>query len=451
MITNSTITGNKSKTGGGGIHANTIVKIVKTTIKNNERRNGGGVYIDAIGTFRMPSGVIESNTATKGEGVYQNGMFELSDAGYVNSNNTVYLPKGKNIKITGKLTVSNVLASYIDPESKNKGTILVDVVYSGGTAEKELYYEGDSRDEAQGRDVTKKFATVGGYMLRPTNNIPSFHSSRFIVISERYEVKYNGNSLDPVANLPQDGIAFWEENFKVSNNIVSRMGFVLNTNKLWNLSADGLGEVLKPGVDTVIDSDTTLYAIWEELVISSLTMFPVDRYYVVGQKITLTAQELTKKVKVENDLLIDVTYDIRVTKIVDADGNIVAQGHDLKTEDYINTNEDARYKLYLTASNSQGSVTCTGDMLVTILEDYYDKTEVRFISKEFIDTLDPRSKWKREKEDELNESLNNEDNYIYTVDLKKEDMDYIRNNLKNNRHKIDFLTIAQVSGKIIKR
>ena len=450
-ISNTTITGNSASSGGGGIHINTTVKTSSCTIRNNSSEIGGGVTIASNGIYRMPSGVIESNSATKGEGVYQNGIFELSSAGYVNSNNTVYLPSGKHIDITGKLTVSNTLASYIDPEVKTKGTILVDVTYSGATAESELYYEGSGDEEAKGENVTKKFAAKSGLILRPSNKNTTLNSSRYIIISERYDVKYNGNSLDPVANIPEDGIAFWSEYYKVSDNIVSRIGFILNFNKHWNLSADGTGTVVKPGVDTLINSDTTLYAVWEELIITSMTMYPVDRYYVVGQKITLTAKELTKKVKVENDLNIDATYEVKVTKIVSASGRTVAEGTNLKTENYINTNEGARYKLYLSSSNPQGTVTCTGEMNVTILEDYYDKTEVRFISAEFINTLDPRSKWNREKKTELLNSLNNEDEYIYTVELENSDVVAIRNMMKNCKHNIDQLANAYTSRKVIKQ
>ena len=450
-ITNTTITGNKTSTGGGGIYVNTTVKITECTIKNNEANVGGGVSISDTGTLKMPSSVIESNTANRGEGVYQGGILELSNMGYVNSNNTVYLPKGKHIDITGAIKVSNILVSYIDSEVKTKGTILVDVNYGKMNAEDELYYEGSGDAEANGEDVTKKFAAKGGYTLRPTNKNTSFDSSRYIIISERYDVKYDGNSLDEVANLPKDGIAFWSEKYRVSDNIVSRIGFVLNVNKHWNLSADGTGAVMKPGVDTLIDSDTTLYASWVELMISSLEMTTVDRYYVVGQKITLTAAELTKKVEVENDLSLPITYEIRVTKIVAASGKTIASGSNLKTEDYIDTSKAASYKLYLESSNESGSVTCEGSMRVSVLEDYYDKTEVRFISAEFVNTLDPRSKWNRAKKSELMESLNNEDNYIYSVELDKVYKDAFRDNIRMNGHKIDHTMNYIVSWKVIEK
>ena len=450
-ITNCNINGNKATTGSGGIHINTVVRIAESYIKNNESATGGGVTVTSNGKLIMPSSVIEGNSATKGGGVYQNGILELSNVGYINANNSVYLPKNKHIDITGVIRVSNVLVSYIDSEVKTKGTILVDVTYGKQIAENELYYEGTSEDEEEGKSVTKKFATIGGHVLRSSSKSTAFDTSRYIIISDRYDIKYNGNSLDSVANLPEDGYAFWSEYYKVSDNIVSRIGFVLNVNKHWNLSADGTGTVMKPGVDTLINSDSTFYAIWEDLVITSLEMTTVDRYYVVGQKITLTAKELTKKVVVENNLKIPVTYAVKVTKIVSASGRTLAEGTDLKTENYINTNEGARYKLYLSSSNYTGSVTCTGVMNVSILEDYYSKTEVRFISKEFRETLDPRSKWNREKRSELNASLNNEDDYLYTVELESGDLAEIRNNIKNNGHKINHGVNSSVSGIVIKQ
>ena len=180
-------------------------------------------------------------------------------------------------------------------------------------------------------------------------------------------------------------------------------------------------------------------------------MKTVDRYYVVGQDITLTVKELTKKIKLENDLGIDIDYEIKVTRIVRVGGRVLAKGTDIKTEDYINTDEVDNFTLYLSSSNQDGTVTCTGQMNVSILEDYYDKTEVRFISKEFIDTLDPRSKWNKSKKSVLKKSLNNEDDYIFTVDLEKEDIEEIRNNVKSNGHKIDHAVNSGISGKIIKQ
>ncbi len=451
IISSTTITGNKSNNAGGGIHLTTALVITGDTIKNNESVSGGGVFVASSGTLRMPDSVIENNTATKGEGVYQNGIFEISNLGYVNSNNAVYLPSGKHIDITGKLLVSNVLVSYIDPEVKTKGTILVDVTYTGATAESELYYRGSGDGEARGEDVTKKFATKGGHILRPSNKNTAFNSSRYIIISERYEVKYNANSLDPIANLPKDGIAFWNEMYKVSDNVVSRIGFVLNINKHWNLSANGLGTVMKPGVDTLIDSDTTLYAIWEELPITSLSMTTVDRYYVVGQKITLTSEEITKKVKVKNNFGIIVNYKVKVTEIASISGRIIAKGKDLKADNYINTSEGARYMISLSSANEQGNITCTGTMVVYVMDDYYEKTEVRFISAEFIDTLDPKSKWKRQYRSDLEESLNNNDNYIYTVSLEKEDFVEIKNRIKANGYKINHSINSRVCVKVIKQ
>lgn len=448
---NTAINNNKSNEGGGAIHLNTTLKMTGDTIRYNRSSLGGGIRVAGEGILRIDSGTIEDNVADTGSGIYQNGIFELSNAGYVDQGNAVYLPKGRRIKITDKLTVSNVLASNIDSEIKTKGTILVEVAYDGGTAESELYYEGSGDEEAAGKKVKKKFETMDNLFLRPSNKNTLMHSSAYIVISEKYVVKYNGNSLDPVANLPENGKAFWAEKYKISDNIVSRIGFVLNINKHWNLSADGTGDVFKPGLDTVIESNITLYAIWDEIIISSLTMTPVDRYYVVGQKITLTSKELTKKVVVKNDLDIDITYEVKVTKIEGAGGRVLATGTDIKTENYINTETGARYKLYLFSSNRDGSVTCTGVMNVNILEDYYDKTEVRFISKEFIDTLDPRSKWNREKRSKLNASLNNEDNYLYTVELDNKDIRQLRMIIRNCRHKISHGLNSSISERVIEQ
>ena len=110
----------------------------------------------------------------------------------------------------------------------------------------------------------------------------------------------------------------------------------------------------------------------------------------------MDTEELLKKVKVENDLGTAITYEVKVTCIRAASGKELANGSDLKTEKYIDTSGVARYELTLFSSNMDGSVYTTGKMYVNILDDFYENQEVRFVSKEFIETVNPRSKWQKQ-------------------------------------------------------
>lgn len=436
-VLNSIIEENNAMTDGGGMLVNTNVAVGGTAIRTNKAKNGGGLFIASNGKLSMSSGVIVKNVADMGAGIFQNGIFELSSSGYVNSNNEVYLPRDKHIDITGKLSVSSNLASLINSEVKTNGTILVDVTYEGGSADSELYLTGNSNLETVGSEVKKKFETVDNLFLRPSTKITSINSSRYIVISQKYSVDYDANSLDSVANMPQDEVAFWNEMYCISSNVVNRDGFVLDIEKHWNLSKDGTGNVMKPGLDTILNKDIVLYAIWTEIPITDLRMEPIDRYYAVGQKITLNAKELTRKVKVENNIGTNVTYEVTITEIRNAGGVTIAKGKNIPTEQFMTTEQGAKFTLLLKASNYAGDVTCTGMMNVYIIDDLEENCELRFVSKEFVDSINPKSKWNRRLRGQLEQVVNNETDYIYEVEISNENLKKIKQNVKNNSYIID--------------
>ena len=51
----------------------------------------------------------------------------------------------------------------------------------------------------------------------------------------------------------------------------------------------------------------------------------------------------------------------------------------------------------------------------------------------------------------MNKSLNNEEDYLYTVEMEKDEMVELRNNIKNNGYKVDHSINKSVSNRIIKQ
>jgi len=335
------------------------------------------------------------------------------------------------------------LLALIETEIKAPGTIVVNVNYPGGDGESELYYVGTGDSEKNGDNVTKKFKTTDNIVLRPGTKVEGILNSKYIVLSKKYEISYISNSLDAVLNMPKDQIGFHNEKSTLSSNALIREGFIFDVSKSWNSEARGYGKVYQRGGSIVVKSNLKLYAIWNEIPISKLTMQTRDRYYYVGQKIVLNKKEVTSKVEVKNDAGSSVTYEVVVTSIESNNGKVIAEGYDIKVEDYLSTEKSGIYVLHVKSSSYRGDVSVTGEFKVYILDARDNKVEVRFISEEFIETVAPWSVWKEEKYDELSKSLSRDDDGIYNLDLTKEDLNETKKRVKSASYKISAAVVKR--------
>lgn len=97
------------------------------SITANTATNGGGVYVDADGTFDMSGGSIEANTATNGGGgVYVNTgatSFTMRGSAVVHENNDVYLSEGTTISVSDDL--SGGIVAKITPHKYEVGLSLL--------------------------------------------------------------------------------------------------------------------------------------------------------------------------------------------------------------------------------------------------------------------------------------------------------------------------------------
>ncbi|WP_417228662.1 hypothetical protein [Thermophilibacter sp.] len=117
-MSGGTIKGNDAGWSGGGIALYQISTMSVTggsiTGDNTAGSAGGGVFIQAQSTLTMTGGTIEGNngtkdqSATKGDGVYVGGTFEVADGKnggpVVDQNNDVYLPSGHVIDVIGSFS-----------------------------------------------------------------------------------------------------------------------------------------------------------------------------------------------------------------------------------------------------------------------------------------------------------------------------------------------------------
>ena len=111
---------------GGGVHIDegTFTMFSGTISGNTAKENGGGVYVHSDGKFEMSGGTITGNTAdTNGNGVYVGSIFNIEKNGEVDS---VYLPNGKNITVTGTLDDATTVTGII-PAVPQEGLLVVDL------------------------------------------------------------------------------------------------------------------------------------------------------------------------------------------------------------------------------------------------------------------------------------------------------------------------------------
>jgi hypothetical protein len=253
--------------------------------------------------------------------------------------------------------------------------------------------------------------------LRPTKFVKTYVDNE-IIISEKYDVIFNKNTSERVLGMPDNQIKFWQEDIIISGVTVKRNGYHTVENKHWNFQSDGNGETIKPGGILYVNGNQILYAQWEKEKIINLFINATDRYYVVNQNIKLDMNELVKKVKVTDDTYSNKKYPIYIKNIIDVSGkNYYERGKNKECEDVNNSDIVLTEKFMNTESVAEFIVTvCTnaGDdssytekkFGVYIINNNDYNPMVRFVSKEYMDTLNKNSKWNLSMRNRLEERLN---------------------------------------------
>ena len=136
------ISGNTASDKGGGVFVEGTFTMTDGTIggvsiPGNEAVNGGGVYVNSNGVFRMGASNCTPNVygnyvsvSGKGSGVYVDGTLELFGGVQVSNNSggdssDVYLPGDQTIRITGKLINGKTVGVTLENPPAGEGSYVV--------------------------------------------------------------------------------------------------------------------------------------------------------------------------------------------------------------------------------------------------------------------------------------------------------------------------------------
>lgn len=433
LIDRCKIKNNVSLRNGGGIMLYGSASASNNEVAGNSAKNkGGGVFIDSVGTLILNSGVVSNNKCNEqGSGIYVKGKFKIQSNACVDTNNIVYLSLNTYVDVIGKLNKTGGYIAHIDSQSKENGTILVKADYTGTSASKELYYSGNSSDEYMEKTVIKKYLyyELGkNRCLRPSEKVNGYNNN-YIILSEKYTVSYDKNTTDEIENMPKDQIKFWEENITISNSVIARDGYGINNANHWNLKKDGSGTCIKPGGIYLFNESKTLYAQW-----IFWTVIAKDRYYVVGQDVVLDQQEILKKVTV-TDNNGGASYKICVKQIDREDGSLIIKGSDIVTDNYMNTLTKNHYILTLGVHSNKSSSIINETMNVYVIDVPLIKGQTRFISNQYINTLQKDSRWNISLKTELITSLQKQKNQgKYKINISNTYLKEIKDMVKENNY-----------------
>lgn len=362
-----TITNNTSCKHGGGISVHGKVYVSNCSIEHNFTGDrGAGIHITEEGTLKYDMGTISDNKtldSITGTGIYVNGQLKINESARIAENNVVYLPKGKYIEVTGELYKYYSSIAKIESEDKSNGTKLVYINYENGTGEKELYYKGTSSDEYEGKKVQKKYSCVGissQQLLRTGENVSGI-GKNWIIISEKYLIKYDSNTTDEVKNMPSDQVKFWNENIKLSSEGPEREKYIIDTKKHWNYSKDGRGTRISAGAYFYANESRVLYAQWKKRPPKEIYINAKDRYYFKGQGIVINREELLKKVTVTDDVDNGNEYYVRIIEITRTSDNLVNNDSSDDKNDSNSNNSDSTNDKNDSSSNKSDSVSNKSD------------------------------------------------------------------------------------------
>ena len=258
--------------------------------------------------------------------------------------------------------------------------------------------------------TAKNILRSSGSIAKPDN--------QWIIISEKYDINYMSKIVSGVENMPQNQVKFYDETTYITKDIPTTEKYKADIQKLWNTDVDGHGKIYPPGSKYELNEDITLYVIWVEKL--DIAIQTTDRYYMVAQDIELTEEEILKKVKVKDNLNSNYKYELKIIKIYDKsknkelfnDSEGIGKG---KLTEYLTTKQPGIYELTLYTENKnmqqtneqqmntqqtneqQANTQQTTTMKVSVLSEKAKIEGVRFISKEYIDTLKAGSTWRQGK------------------------------------------------------
>ena len=254
-ISNNTATGN-----GGGVNlysssANVFEMYGGTISGNTANKDGGGVGI-TNGQFTMSGGTITDNEADiNGTGVYVGGIFNIQESGTVKG---VYLPKDKNITVTGKLNDATTVTGIV-PANPAQDLLVVDLDEDSDENYLSMFELDDSV-----KNFALKYQTspTAGLVLTPIYTV-TFNADGGTPVPDTQTVNHGDTVDEPVPTPTREGYTLegWYNNSvkwnfttdDVNDNITLTANWTLNTYTVSFLAYDGTPA---PEEQTVTHGDT---------------------------------------------------------------------------------------------------------------------------------------------------------------------------------------------------
>lgn len=381
-LTGTTLKGNTATAnhGGAGRFWGGTTSIDNCNISSNKAGKLGGGFITYGGeagknTTTLKNSSVSGNSATTGKGIYiQNyGALNMLGSSNVNANNDIYLESTSFVNITGALTSAGTVAK-ITPNTYTNGRTVARVAY--GTKLGSLQYQ------------KLTLTPSGTYLLRPADyqDAAAKTAKSDIVISSKYTVTYEKNTAREVNDLPGATDKYWYEGIKLSK-------LKPNYERSNFLGWDTNSKVTKnpkyqPGAAFTENKNTVLYAIWKPN--TPPTIKAEDIYVHENDPETPINQELLlDKTEAEDEEDGVITDRIIVTNL-DA---VLEEALKEVTEEERNKGERI-VEIQYSVTDLDGAIATTTANLHIVLEVFDgDVKKIRFISEEYIDTLNSASWW----------------------------------------------------------
>lgn len=210
-VSGTTVSGNTAQNGGGIYNMNSPVDWTGGSVSGNTAsEKGGGVYNS--GTLRLSGGSISGNTAVTGVGVYQAGTFEASGKISLASTDDIYLPSGRVVANTDRISTSGTVAN-LTIEDYAAGTRVLSGEFCAANYAKYIVNIPDGGDEL--------FINSTGYLvakeMHNVARVSMFGAYSVYYTSLKEAVEAIGNEAGMITMVDDDNI---EETINVQGNII---------------------------------------------------------------------------------------------------------------------------------------------------------------------------------------------------------------------------------------
>lgn len=286
-------------TEGGGIYVGSTLEMTGGTISSNQANKGGGIFIGSGKTAKIRGGKITGNqSANTGSGIYQNGTLILMEDACVSEDNEVYLEGGNYAQVSGKLLQKKV--ARLTPSSYALKRLCV-----------------KRTDGGKASEIFEQFMLTENspYLLRPGDyqSGTGKAADTEVVLSRSYPVEYRKNLEEDVEKLPGSGKKYWQEIYKIPENVPEATG---RTFRGWDETALSLKDKKNPKyqagdkIAVDINQAITLYAAWKDTNHPPVLYAERKLDFLEGE--TVTKEMLLAAVRAEDEEDGDLTDKIQI-------------------------------------------------------------------------------------------------------------------------------------------